>query len=322
MFDAARPTDRTAHGAPISGPGFRRVRIGNLNAWRVSDRSLCTMCNPTGSPHGPSMVLKGSFTVLMGSLPAARVSDLLIEPAALPPNNPIVSGDSSVKIGDIPFGIMSPDILKAFCKAWKKLLEDWDGLTPDERKTRTKKLVDDALERSGNPKLENITDNAPASANASFKPWENSINVPQGFFNGPKPEGRMGATLLHEARHAEQTHNAARYIAQSTPNPADIASRMNGHVHPNVANAAANPVGRNTPAGQLGRMDFNQNHGVDDFGRDWNRQVRQKQMDTYNNQGPNSPEYGQALQDYYGLPNESDAENAADALRRICSAAV
>jgi uncharacterized Zn-binding protein involved in type VI secretion len=321
MLDAARITDRTAHGPPITGTGFRTVRIGNLNAWRVSDRSVCAMCTPAGTPHGPGMVLKGSFTVLMGSLPAARMSDMLIEPAGLPQNNPIVGGAANVKIGDLPFGLMDPDILKAFCRAWRKLLDDWDGLTPDERKQRTKDMLDNALEQSGSPKLEDITENAATSANASFTPWENVINMPSGFFAGPKPAGRVGRTLIHEARHAEQTFHAARYAANSASSGAGIVSRMNGGVHPSVANAAArNPAHRNSPAGQLGRMDFKQNHGIDEYGSSWNNHVRQNQQDIYQRHGCNSPEYQQAIQDYYGLPNESDAENVADALGKICPA--
>jgi uncharacterized Zn-binding protein involved in type VI secretion len=321
MFDAARTTDRTVHGPPITGTGCRNVRIGNLNAWRVSDRSVCSMCTPAGTPHGPGMVLKGSFTVLMGSLPAARMSDMLIEPAGLPQNNPIIGGDSSVKIGDLPLGLMDPDVLKAFCRAWRKLLDDWDGLTPAQRKQRTKEMVDNALEQSGSPKLADITENAAASAQASFTPWENVINLPAGFFSGPKPAGKVGRSLIHEARHAEQTFNAARYVANSTPGGAGIVSRMNGGIHPSVAEAAArNPAGRNTPAGQHGRMDFKQNHGVDEYGRRWNNQLRQQQQDVYGRHGADSPEYRQALQDYYGLPNESDAENTADALGKICPA--
>lgn len=322
MFDAARVMDRTVHGTPLAGTGCLKVRIGQRNAWRVSDRSVCAMCTPMGTPHGPGMVLKGSFTVLMGSLPAARVSDMLIEPAGVPQNNPIIRGDASVKIGDIPFGIMSPDILKAFCRAWRRLLDDWDGLTADQRKERTKQMIDDALEQAGSQKLQDITETAGAGAEASFTPWEHAINMPSGFFSGPKPDGKVGRTLIHEARHAEQTYNAARYVAQSQPSASGIVSRMNGSVHPQVAEAAArNPAARNTPAGQHGRMDFNQNHGPDEYGRDWNNRVRQQQDDIYNRHGPNSDEYRQAVQDYYGLPNEGDAENVADALGKICPAA-
>jgi hypothetical protein len=46
--------------------------------------------------------------------------------------------------------------------------------------------------------------------------------------------------------------------------------------------------------------------------------VRNNQIQVYNNQGPNSHAYGQAMTMYWTLPNERDAEDAGEALRAIC----
>ena len=81
--------------------------------------------------------MKGSFTVLIEGRPAVRKGDMVIEAAAVPPTdysfNKIEAGCSTVKIGDLGFGLMSPDSLRAFCAAWTRLRNDWDGLDPAER---------------------------------------------------------------------------------------------------------------------------------------------------------------------------------------------
>lgn len=76
-FPAARLTDMhvcpattgpVPHvGGPISGPGCPTVLIGALPAARVSDMAVCV--------GPPDLIAKGAFTVLVGGLPAARVLD-------------------------------------------------------------------------------------------------------------------------------------------------------------------------------------------------------------------------------------------------------
>jgi uncharacterized Zn-binding protein involved in type VI secretion len=54
-------------GGPISGPGCPTVLISSLPAARVSDLAVCV--------GPPDTIAKGSGTVLIGSLPAARLGD-------------------------------------------------------------------------------------------------------------------------------------------------------------------------------------------------------------------------------------------------------
>jgi uncharacterized Zn-binding protein involved in type VI secretion len=54
-------------GGPISGPGCPTVLIGSLPAARVSDMAVCV--------GPPDVIALGSFTVLIGKLPAARLGD-------------------------------------------------------------------------------------------------------------------------------------------------------------------------------------------------------------------------------------------------------
>jgi uncharacterized Zn-binding protein involved in type VI secretion len=64
--------------------GQPNVLIGNMPAARVSDMSQpCVLAGCV--PGGPGMISKGSATVLIGGLPAARVGDLTAHPACVAP---------------------------------------------------------------------------------------------------------------------------------------------------------------------------------------------------------------------------------------------
>ena len=64
--------------------GLPTVMIGNMPAARVTDMTiLCSL--PSCVPGGPGMISKGSSTVLIGNLPAARVNDLTLHAACVAP---------------------------------------------------------------------------------------------------------------------------------------------------------------------------------------------------------------------------------------------
>ena len=54
-------------GGPISGPGAPTVLIGSLPAARVGDMAVCV--------GPPDSIVQGSATVLIGGMPAARMGD-------------------------------------------------------------------------------------------------------------------------------------------------------------------------------------------------------------------------------------------------------
>ncbi|MDO9238866.1 PAAR domain-containing protein [Methylicorpusculum sp.] len=54
-------------GGPIAAPGAPNVLIGGLPAARVSDMAVCV--------GPPDSIVKGSATVLIGGMPAARMGD-------------------------------------------------------------------------------------------------------------------------------------------------------------------------------------------------------------------------------------------------------
>ena len=55
-------------GGPILAPGAPTVLIGGLPAARVSDQCVCV--------GPPDVIALGSFTTLIGGMPAARMGDM------------------------------------------------------------------------------------------------------------------------------------------------------------------------------------------------------------------------------------------------------
>jgi uncharacterized Zn-binding protein involved in type VI secretion len=72
-------------GGPIIPPCAVTVLIGELPAARVTDMAICV--------GPPDTIMKGSMTVLINDLPAARVGDLTMH------GGTIVLGDFTVLVG-------------------------------------------------------------------------------------------------------------------------------------------------------------------------------------------------------------------------------
>jgi uncharacterized Zn-binding protein involved in type VI secretion len=72
-------------GGPISGPGAPTVLIGGLPAARVTDMAVCV--------GPPDTIVKGSATVIIVGLPAARIGDTCAH------GGTIVAGLPTVLIG-------------------------------------------------------------------------------------------------------------------------------------------------------------------------------------------------------------------------------
>jgi uncharacterized Zn-binding protein involved in type VI secretion len=107
MPPAARVTDTTTHGTPLSpGPGSTDVLIGNLPAWRAMiDQHACPAVSVSGA-DGVGSVMMGSPTVLINNQMACRLGDIVIEKPglALGPANPIIMGEMTVIIGEMGMG--------------------------------------------------------------------------------------------------------------------------------------------------------------------------------------------------------------------------
>jgi uncharacterized Zn-binding protein involved in type VI secretion len=96
---AARVGDMTAHGGVITGPGCPTVLIGSMPAARMGDMHTCPMVTPGAPPipHVGGPITMGSPMVLIGGQPAARVGDMAT--CTGPPDSIIPPGCPTVLIG-------------------------------------------------------------------------------------------------------------------------------------------------------------------------------------------------------------------------------
>ena len=79
------PTPTPHPGLPLAIiKGLPTVLIGSQPAARVTDMSGPCML-PGCVPGGPGMIAMGSATVLIGNMPAARVNDMTNHPACVAP---------------------------------------------------------------------------------------------------------------------------------------------------------------------------------------------------------------------------------------------
>lgn len=101
MPAAARVGDPTSHGNPLTpaapgAMGSATVFIGGQPAWRaLTDVHVCPLVSGV-VPHVGGSVAKGSSSVYIDKLPAARQGDQIVE--AGPPNS-ILTGLPTVMIG-------------------------------------------------------------------------------------------------------------------------------------------------------------------------------------------------------------------------------
>ena len=94
---AARIGDMTAHGGVIAGPGCPTVLIGGMPAARVTDMHTCPMVTALVPHVGGPILPPGSVTVLIGGMPAARVGDMAT--CVGPPATILPPGCPTVLIG-------------------------------------------------------------------------------------------------------------------------------------------------------------------------------------------------------------------------------
>jgi uncharacterized Zn-binding protein involved in type VI secretion len=92
---AARITDLCAHGGMIVLGDFT-VLIGELPAARMTDMHVCPAVTVLVPHVGGPIIPPNSMTVLIGELPAARLGDKLI---CVGPPDTIVMGDFTVLVG-------------------------------------------------------------------------------------------------------------------------------------------------------------------------------------------------------------------------------
>jgi uncharacterized Zn-binding protein involved in type VI secretion len=302
---AARILDNTTHGTPaMPGLGSLNVLIGKKLAWRtILDTNICPVpiAPPAPAPHGPEKCYLGSTTVLINNQMACRVGDIL--QGAGPPN-PFILGEFTVLIGDAGFGMASPASMAAFAAAMSDLEDDWDSLTPDQRKAALEAAVNAALP----PGMPHLTiapthfDSARRLGELHFQNWQLAIN--EDLLNGAMTHdsfARLSNTVYHESRHGEQWYHAAQYRAAQGEDADDIA--RNTGVPQNVAEAAHdNPAPAGTSEGAIGEAVNTSVYGD-------RREHREGVLTDLGQAHPAAGTYDQ----YRALPEEEDAWRQGDA---------
>ncbi|MBD3420113.1 MAG: hypothetical protein GF398_08360 [Chitinivibrionales bacterium] len=95
---AARLMDMTAHGGMITAPGCPTVLIGKMPAARMTDQHMCPMVTPPGVPHvGGPLVGPVPPTVFIGKIPAACMGDMAV--CVGPPSTVLPPGCPTVLLG-------------------------------------------------------------------------------------------------------------------------------------------------------------------------------------------------------------------------------
>jgi uncharacterized Zn-binding protein involved in type VI secretion len=92
---AARIGDMTAHGGVIV-TGWPTVLIGGMPAARITDMHVCPQVTVL-VPHIGGPIIQGALTVLTGMMPQSRVGDMAV---CVGPPDMIVQGQFNVLVGD------------------------------------------------------------------------------------------------------------------------------------------------------------------------------------------------------------------------------
>ena len=124
-------------GGPIVAPGCPTVLIGKLPAARVTDQAVCV--------GPPDMIVMGAFTTLIGKLPAARIGDLTAHGGA------ITMGWPTVLIGDAPSGSPAAQAGHASAAAASKTMVDQQNAAYEAQ--QKKKLENEQRQKQGLPPL-------------------------------------------------------------------------------------------------------------------------------------------------------------------------
>src|SRR5262245_21034592 len=153
---AARVSDLTSHGSPLApGIGSTNVLIGSMPAWRsLMDFHACPIVKGL-IPDVGGMVMMGSPTVLINSMMACRVMDMVVEIPGGP--NPIAMGATNVFIGDV--GVVPPSVGAPVAMAAPKL-----SAVPEMVTAQARTLL--AAAQVGIPfceKCQNVTDELTSS---------------------------------------------------------------------------------------------------------------------------------------------------------------
>ena len=197
----------------------------------------------------------------------ARRRALRSEVAAVQPSDPEKDGDDQTKQTPKPdlTGIGSSIAIGRFVTEAKNVQAKWDQLKPGERADDLGKAANVELKNAGVPEVGNkLEDLGTTAGQFHYKDWTLGL--------GQKPFSRasvsdveaadMADTVYHEARHAEQWHRMARYLAGKGKKTNQIAKEM-GVPSTVAATAVAKPIHAGKPEGTEGQSFYDSIYGKD-----------------------------------------------------------
>jgi uncharacterized protein DUF4150 len=152
-------------------------------------------------------------------------------------------------------GLFDPTAMMEFCAAWRKLRADWKSLDAVQRLHRMEDAINARLKAAGVPPISlTAGPKSSPSTNGNFD-WRNwGIDINQDRLGNDITDAqfnRLGQTVYHEGRHAEQLWNSARSQAGAGLTAAQISA---DHGYPlNIAQqAAASPISGTGPRASQG----------------------------------------------------------------------
>jgi len=289
----------TEHGVPaLVGPGSADVEVGDKQAWRTM-LDVCNCSVSTPGPHGEERCYVGSTTVLINDKMACRRSDML---QGAGPVNYFDEGDESVIIGDDGIGMARDQASERYAMAMRRIYENWDDMTPEERRAAMEQALNDSLPE-GMPRLELLFKDLEDGTFGQFdnNEWQAEIN--DDYLEGEMTEDRfseMTNTIYHEGRHGEQDYHSAQFRAGQGHGADAISADMGIPQH--VAEAAGDdPAYPGSSEAALGEPMYDSLYG--------SRAQHRHDVVSYPDAGTHGTE---ANQSYRGLPEEQDAFRQGD----------
>jgi len=301
---AARVGDKSTPphtpGLLAPGPGSTNVFIGGKPAWRSHvDLAMCMLpiAPPSPVPHGPERCYLGSLSVMINGKMAVRQGDSLI--GAGPPN-PVMTGDSSVLIGDMGFGLANPINAAEFCTDFEKLESDWSTLSDVEREQSIEAITNKQLSKSGVPALSITSTKKYSPGKVLYNYFNDKLIVSQSQMNvknlSSKEAKQLAKSIYREARRAEQWFLIVQSNAQKRVGVEKLLDLLN--VSLGLINAGS-ILSKIIDGAQstLANVSFDSIYGAGGENR----------SDVLSNKE-------EKLEEYYALPEEQDARNTADSL--------
>jgi hypothetical protein len=284
MRSAARDQDPTDHGDVLDG-GSGDVFINDRKAWRTDvDKHTCSLRSKGARAYidwkafawkdakftskkadGAEVVIAGIHNIFIDDRRAVGVGHFLMGVAS---PNMIVAGSPDVFYGDVLTGVAAADRRKEFCRAMKKLREEWPKLTKQQRTLRLSAITRNEARKSGINPPPTLSWQAKTDSLGYWDGQKWQINISPNLMD-PKdlkldlrdqavPSDAMwcqlSATIVHEVRHAEDSWKGLRYMFAQRPLPKRYYEKFMTD-HPVARrNAMRNPMKRSSAEYAEGRL--------------------------------------------------------------------